>query len=786
VVGVAQWSYEWDTTSVPDGMHTVVVTAIDAFENRRDAILCCTVDNTQPVIAVSQEAAYVVDHQAVNIVWTTSLPTMSQVEYGLTAAYGTRTTQDIYLVNSHRVQLTGLQPNTTYHYRTISRAAGGRSVASADHTFKTPPPAVVISNVNTAVACRLVTITWTTDVPADTRLWWSSDGKAFFFRSDATLTLQHSISSLPLQEQKVYYYYIGSANSQGKLVKLPVETVTTPACEKNPPTVTIDPVPAACSGTVTLTGTASDDTKVSWVGVSIDQGAFTKATGTGPWSFAWDTTTYSTSYGLATLTAAAIDAYDNFSKATVTCQVDNRLVISQVSAQTGTCESATVSWNTSGDGDTLVEYGPTGAYGSASPLDATMTTSHAVTLSGLTAGTYHYRVVSKDRFGVAVSSQDGTFVAAACPLPDTSLAGCPASPTSAAAATLTFAESSGLAIQPPVRFECVVDGGAPAACTSPFQWSLSDGAHRFAVTAVDGGSRRDPSPASCQVTVDQTPPSVGPISVVGVSGAFVPGAFSFSAPVTDVEGVASCESTIDGAAWEPASLVNGVCTGAAQGLADRQPVSLNLRGRDRAGNVGIGAAVSRTVDTVAPVTTDNAPQTWQPGDVTVTLAATDAGAGVASTAWCEGPGCAPSQITNPFTIACPAGTVCNSAFSYRSTDLVGNVELLRGGVVRIDRQAPTGGSVAYAQTAAKRITVSFVNGTDSGSGIVRRLIQKRVAAYAKRNCGPFGGWADWRLNPAGTSAVDTVTTGCYQYQYAVTDGVGNTTVYASPAVVIIK
>lgn len=83
---------------------------------------------------------------SVEVTWTTNHASDSKVRYGLTTDYG----EEVYnseLVTSHEIQITGLTPNTQYHYEVIST---GNSVAiDADATFSTsdgvggditPPP----------------------------------------------------------------------------------------------------------------------------------------------------------------------------------------------------------------------------------------------------------------------------------------------------------------------------------------------------------------------------------------------------------------------------------------------------------------------------------------------------------------------------------------------------------------------------------------------------------------------------------------------------------------------
>ena len=59
-------------------------------------------------------------------------------------------------------------------------------------------------------------------------------------------------------------------------------------------------------------------------------------------------------------------------------------------------------------------YGTTTAYGSISPLNSSLVTSHSVNLTGLSASTaYHYQVLSQDAAGTLATSSDVTFTTAA-------------------------------------------------------------------------------------------------------------------------------------------------------------------------------------------------------------------------------------------------------------------------------------------------------------------------------------------------------------------------------------
>lgn len=88
------------------------------------------------------------------ITWTTDVPGTTWVEYGTTTSYGSNSGLiDPALVTSHSVVLTGLSPNTTYHYRAHSRNAAGTETITPDATFTTT------STGTTSTTFILITVT---------------------------------------------------------------------------------------------------------------------------------------------------------------------------------------------------------------------------------------------------------------------------------------------------------------------------------------------------------------------------------------------------------------------------------------------------------------------------------------------------------------------------------------------------------------------------------------------------------------------------------------------------
>jgi hypothetical protein len=121
--------------------HTFSVRATDAAGNT-DATpdtytwtITAAIDTTPPVI--SNIVAGSINQNGGSITWTTNEPATSQIEYGLTTAYGLSTPLNSSLDTSHSQVVSGLDANTTYHYRIRSADAAGNTAVSSDKTFHT-------------------------------------------------------------------------------------------------------------------------------------------------------------------------------------------------------------------------------------------------------------------------------------------------------------------------------------------------------------------------------------------------------------------------------------------------------------------------------------------------------------------------------------------------------------------------------------------------------------------------------------------------------------------------
>jgi hypothetical protein len=120
-------------------------------------------DVTPPLISAVLASA--ITPSAATITWTTNEPSDSQVEYGTTTGYGSLGTLNASLVIAHVATLSGLAPNTLYHYRVRSRDFAGNLAISGDFTFTTlaldltPPTVSITAPSGGATVTGTVTVT---------------------------------------------------------------------------------------------------------------------------------------------------------------------------------------------------------------------------------------------------------------------------------------------------------------------------------------------------------------------------------------------------------------------------------------------------------------------------------------------------------------------------------------------------------------------------------------------------------------------------------------------------
>jgi hypothetical protein len=198
--------------------------------------------------------------------------------------------------------------------------------------------------------------------------------------------------------------------------------------------------------------------------------------------------------------------------------------------------------------------------------------------------------------------------------PETTITGAPAALDNSVDTEIVFTASE------TSTFSCTLDGGAAAACESPFAVTgLTDGEHTVTVLATDEAGNVEVDPATHTWTVDTTAPDTvidsGPTGAVAMATA----RFTFSSPNAGAGAVYACalDTTTFTACTSPRDL-----TGLAEGSHTFQ-----VRVRDAVGNMDpTPASRTWTVDTIAPTVSITGGPTGPTSDSTPTFTFTTAGA----------------------------------------------------------------------------------------------------------------------------------------------------------------
>ncbi|MDP9052284.1 MAG: fibronectin type III domain-containing protein [Acidobacteriota bacterium] len=356
------------------------------------------------------------------ITWTTDQPSTSLVNFGTTTGYGSASTLATTLVTSHTVTLTGLTPGTIYDFDVVSANSSAVSSVSSNATLTTTsvastPP--VISNVfTTSVSQNSVTVTWTTDQPSSSLVNYgmtTSYGTSSGLNS--TLVTAHSVTLTGLAAGTTYNFDVTSANAAAQSTTSPNGTVTTTAANAIPPFV----------GYVAAWGVNNSGATVTWstdfaantqlaYGTTMALGqlsplqtAMTASHGVILTGLVSGTTYYFVAQSTGANGATGYSAVMTFT--TLGTAPSGPPAISNVLVSGISNTTATITWTTDQASSSLVNFGTTTGYGSASPLNPTLVTTHTVTLTGLTPGTtYDFDVISASLGGMSSTSANATFL----------------------------------------------------------------------------------------------------------------------------------------------------------------------------------------------------------------------------------------------------------------------------------------------------------------------------------------------------------------------------------------
>ncbi|MCW2995918.1 MAG: putative internalin, partial [Conexibacter sp.] len=329
----------------------------------------------------------------------------------------------------------------------------------------------------------------------------------------------------------------------------------------------------------------------------------------------------------------------------------------------GTATSASVAFTATESGSTFECKLDGGAFAACTSPKA---------YSGLAVGSHTVSVRATDAAGNTDATPDtATWTISTPPdttAPDTTITSAPASGTSTSASVAFTATESGS------TFECKLDGGAYAACSSPKAYSgLAVGSHTVSVRATDAAGNTDASPDTATWTISAVPPppdTTAPdttITSAPANGTATSGAFGFTA----TESGSSFECKLDGGAFAACTSPKSY-TGMAVGSH-----TFSVRATDAAGNTDASpdtatwtiSAVPPPPDTTAPETTiTSAPANGTSTSASIAFNASESG----SSFECKLDGGAYVACTSPKAYNSLA--LGSHTFSVRATDAAGNTD----------------------------------------------------------------------------------------------------------------
>jgi hypothetical protein len=219
-------------------------------------------DTTPPVISAVSSGA--ITPSSAVISWSTDEDSDSQVEYGPTTAYGSRSTVSAAPVRSHSVALTGLASGTLYHYRVRSSDAAGNPAVSGDYTLTTessPDATVEITSVTmNAVTANSAIVVWVTSQPADTQVeYGTTPAYGRITALDSYLAKTHSALLDGLSPDTAYHLRVRSHDGSGSLALSGDYTFRTLSqADTTPPVITAVTIRDITSGSAIVTWSTSE------------------------------------------------------------------------------------------------------------------------------------------------------------------------------------------------------------------------------------------------------------------------------------------------------------------------------------------------------------------------------------------------------------------------------------------------------------------------------------------------------------------------------------------------
>ena len=382
---------------------------------------------TAPTIDTGPSAGSLTTKKA-TITWSTSRTSDSKVQYGTTSgSYNTVEPSNSSQVTSHSIQLTGLNPGTTYYYKTKWTDEDGNTGTSDEKSFSTNAAPTVKDVLAKSIGLTTTTIQYTSSNASKVKIYYGTTTSFGGSKEVSTSTSETTYTTelTGLSDGTKYYYKINTFDSDSTEYEgttLDFTTLPRPKITN----VRIQQVANTAQSTILITWTTN--TEVSSIVTYYPEGqtgdardevnvALTK----GDHRMIVRSLLPQTDYMLVVKGRDKVGNEATSDSQRLTTATDTRppqisdlhVEGSNIPAVTQTAQEQTaqliVSWNTDEPGTSQVEFGEgTGTtYAQKTQEDSNLTFNHIVIISNLTPSkVYHLRSLSKDKAGNLGNSID--------------------------------------------------------------------------------------------------------------------------------------------------------------------------------------------------------------------------------------------------------------------------------------------------------------------------------------------------------------------------------------------
>ncbi|MDD3102256.1 MAG: fibronectin type III domain-containing protein [Patescibacteria group bacterium] len=385
-------------------------------------------------------------NEKVTVRWLTDTASDSKVVYSTTSNLSNPQQETDETLNTvHVINLTGLYPNVIYYFYVestdVSENTAKDNNQGSYYYFTTADDQVdpVISLVNSSATAYTSTITWETDELSTSQLeYGTTTDYGTETDLDSQLTIQHVIHLTDLTTDRTYHFRVKSKDANdNESVSGDYNFITTQEAEPVDATApVISEVNSYATETIGTITWTTDDLATSQIeyGSTTAYGTSTTLNSTLTVEHvvrltdliseqvyhyriksknSADLETVSQDYTLTpqyvSQEVRVINAGGGGSSATL---IDKTTpIISNILTSNITENSATISWVTNENANSLIDYGLTSTYTDTQHAGlSSFVTSHQAILSGLTKATvYHYQVLSQDASGNLAQGADLIF-----------------------------------------------------------------------------------------------------------------------------------------------------------------------------------------------------------------------------------------------------------------------------------------------------------------------------------------------------------------------------------------